>query len=84
MSDGQQEQDDGGGGGGTDPRLEVMEEYTLKTLKIKGDKWAKVNKISHLISSNDMYLHVPYMYASCCHVIINVDAKSRGQCNTTK
>lgn len=39
MSDGH-EQDDGGGG--TDPRLEVMQDYTLKTLKIKNDKWAKV------------------------------------------
>ena len=40
MSEGQ-EQDDGGGGG-VDPRLEIMEEYTLKTMKMKKDKWAKV------------------------------------------
>ena len=41
---GGQEQDDGGSGGGAgaDPRLEVLNDYTLKTMKVKNDKWAKV------------------------------------------
>lgn len=79
MSEGQQEQDESGGGGGTDPRLEVMEQYTLKTMKIKSDKWSKVNKISHLMH-NYSVAHIPSIYT----FTKNVDAKSGRQCNITK
>lgn len=34
--------DDEGQDGGGDPRVEVLQQYTLKTMKLKNDKWAKV------------------------------------------
>lgn len=33
------------GGGGDDPRIAVLMQYTLKTMKLKNDKWAKVRTI---------------------------------------
>ena len=56
MSEGHETDD--GGGGGADPRLELIEDYTLKTMKIKSDKWTKVHivhKISFLLSNIEKF-----------------------------
>ena len=34
--------DDEQDGGAGDPRVEALQLYTLKTMKLKNDKWAKV------------------------------------------
>ena len=35
------------GQGGDDPRIAVLQQYTLKTMKQKNDKWAKVSTQIH-------------------------------------
>lgn len=38
--------DEEGQEGGSDPRLDFLQQYTLKTMKQKNDKWSKVFKKS--------------------------------------
>ncbi len=41
--------DDEGQGGGDDPRIAALQQYTLKTMKLKNDKWAKVRQLNEII-----------------------------------
>lgn len=51
-----------------DARIEALQQYTLKTMKLKNDKWAKVNALVYCG-------HVVY----CIATLIAADDESRRQ-----
>ncbi len=73
MSEGHEADD--GGEGGADPRLELMEEYTLKTMKIKNDKWKKVYNNNNKLKQ--YFFYFPWCKNCNLHLkLIIVDASN--------
>ena len=58
--------EEGQGGSTEDARIEVLQQYTLKTMKQKSDKWTKVNfyPFVHYFTSHNI---LPFIY-SCIYL----------------